>query len=83
MNIPAKHLNGYASRLKLSREAKNLTQAELAQKADIQAMEVSHYESGRRLPGLLHAINISRALNVPIDWMAQEDPAWDEPSVTA
>lgn len=83
MNIPAKHLNGYALRLRKARETRNLTQAELAERADIQTMEVSHYEAGRRVPSLLHAINISRALDVRLDWLAQEDPAWDEQSVTA
>lgn len=83
MNIPAPHLNGYASRLLHARIAKNLTHQELAKRAEILAMEISHYENGRRIPSLLHAINISRALDVRLDWMAQSEPYSEEPSITA
>lgn len=46
-------------------------------------MHISHFESGTRLPNLLNAINISRALDVRLDWLAQELPYYDEPSISA
>jgi len=82
-SVPCKHLNGYASRLRHSRVTKKLTQQQLAKKAGLTAMHISHFESGTRLPNLLNAINISRALDVRLDWLAQELPYYDDPSISA
>jgi transcriptional regulator with XRE-family HTH domain len=82
-NIPAKHLKGYASRLKHARTAQKLTQEQLADRCGLTAMHISHFEQGTRLPNLLNAINISRALDVRLDWLAQEEPYSHEPSITA
>lgn len=81
--ILCKNLDGYASRLRHSRLCKKLTQKQLAKKAGLTAMHISHFESGTRLPNLLNAINISRALDVRLDWLAQELPYYDEPSINA
>lgn len=80
--ILAKHLRGFRQRLKSAREFRNLTQQELAKMCGINAMEISHYECGRRLPCLVTAINIARALDVRLDWLAQDEPSWEEPSIT-
>lgn len=83
MNIPVKHLKGFASRLLKTRQFRELTQKELGALAEIPACKITLYEHGHALPSLLHAVNLSRALDVRLDWLAQDEPAWDEPSITA
>lgn len=77
-NTPIKHLNGFASRLRYSRVNLKLTQKELGKLSGVSALQISFFELGIRLPTLLNAINIAKALDVRLDWLAQEEPMIDD-----
>ena len=52
----------FGQRLREVREQERMTQAELAQKAGMTAMHVSHFECGRRLPSLENFAAMMRVL---------------------
>jgi len=52
----------FGQRLREVREQEQMTQAELAQKAGMTAMHVSHFECGRRLPSLENFAAMMRVL---------------------
>lgn len=57
------------ARLRNARQQCGQLQAELAQKADIAASTLSHFEAGRRVPNLKQLIRLANALNVSIDYL--------------
>lgn len=57
-------------RIKEARERKGWTQYQLAQHADIRPATISRYEGDKVSPSLEAAIALSRALDVPIAWLA-------------
>lgn len=61
--------NLLAIRLKAQRTAHNLTQRELAAKAETTAATISAYEKGLKYPALENLIKIATVLNVSIDWL--------------
>jgi len=48
--------------LRQLRESKELTQEELARRAGLNYMEISHYEAGRRKPGLDNILKLCDGL---------------------
>jgi transcriptional regulator with XRE-family HTH domain len=59
----------FADRLRKTREAKSLSQAELGQKAGLQASAISHFEAGRRSPSFDNLIRLADALSVTLDFL--------------
>ena len=57
----------FGKNLKKIRSTKGLTQAELAEKAQISPQMVSSYEKMKKDPSLTNAINIAAALGVSLD----------------
>lgn len=55
--------------LRKTREAKGLSQAELAEKAGMQPSAISHFEAGRRAPSFDNLKRLADALNVTIDFL--------------
>ena len=62
----------FAKKLKEYREAMNLTQAELAEKAELAQVHISRYESGERLPNIATARRIADVLGVTVDSLSEE-----------
>jgi transcriptional regulator with XRE-family HTH domain len=59
----------FARRLRTARELRNLSQAELAERARLQQTAVSHYENGTRRPSLRNLRRLSEALEVTSDYL--------------
>lgn len=60
---------GLRERLKCVREMRRMTQAALAEKIDLPSAEVSHWETGQRLPGSENLRKLCIALNVSADYL--------------
>lgn len=60
----------FAERLKAFREEKRLSQAALADLANVPIGTIRDYEQGRREPGLKVAVNLAAALKVTVDQLA-------------
>jgi transcriptional regulator with XRE-family HTH domain len=61
--------NNFSERLRTARELRKLSQAELAEKADLQPSAVSHFESGRRSPSFQNLKALADALKVTTDYL--------------
>jgi len=59
----------FAERLRAARELRNLSQSDLAKKADLQPSAVSHFETGRRSPSFQNLKALSDALKVTTDYL--------------
>ena len=60
----------FGQRLLEAREARGWTQAELARRAMLPAMMISHYETGARAnPSLITLQRLADALEVAIEWL--------------
>jgi transcriptional regulator with XRE-family HTH domain len=57
----------FSARLRAAREHKGLTQAQLAEKADLQPSAISHFESERRSPSFDNLRALADALGVTTD----------------
>lgn len=64
MNIPRGAFAYYVTKLRRERA---ISQTELASISGISASALSHYENGRRAPGLTNLIRIANALDVSTD----------------
>ena len=73
MSIPAE-LRDLPRNLKELRDLRGLTQAELAQRADMAAASVSHFETGQRLPSLDSLVRLADALEVSTDTLLGRAP---------
>ncbi|MGI8730262.1 MAG: helix-turn-helix domain-containing protein [Solirubrobacteraceae bacterium] len=63
-------------RIKRAREAASISQATLAELLGKQQTAISHWESGRRLPGIDDLVNLAEALGVaPADLLPDTEPA--------
>ena len=60
---------GLKERVKCVREMRRMTQKDLAEKLEIPPAEVSHWETGQRLPGAANLRKLSIALNVSCDYL--------------
>jgi len=61
--------NNFSERLRTARELRKLSQAELAEKADLQPSAVSHFESGRRSPSFQNLKALADSLQVTTDYL--------------
>ncbi len=55
--------------LRKAREARGFTQAELANRARLQAAAISHFETGQRAPSFDNLRKLSDALTVSVDYL--------------
>jgi transcriptional regulator with XRE-family HTH domain len=59
----------FSERLRTAREHRKLSQAELAEKADLQPSAISHFENGRRSPSFDNLKGLADALDVTTDYL--------------
>ncbi|MEW5800120.1 MAG: helix-turn-helix domain-containing protein [Bacteroidota bacterium] len=59
----------FGDRLKKARESAGLSQSELARLVDTKKQNIAAYEQGRAQPNNKLLVNISKALNVTIEWL--------------
>lgn len=59
----------FASCLRAAREAKGLSQAELAERTGLQPSAVSHFETGRRAPSFDNLRLLADALGIATDYL--------------
>jgi len=59
----------FAERLRTARESRKMSQADLAEKADLLPSAVSHFETGRRSPSFANLKALSDALRVTTDYL--------------
>ena len=60
---------GFKDRLRAAREARDLNQPELAERARLQPSAIGHFEKGRRKPSFANIRALARALNVTSDYL--------------
>lgn len=63
----------FGERLRKAREAKQLSQGDLATKTGFQPSAVSHFESGRRAPSFDNLKKLADALAVSVDFLLGRD----------
>jgi transcriptional regulator with XRE-family HTH domain len=59
----------FKARLKNTREARGLSQADLAKKTGLQPAAVSHFETGNRSPSFDNLRKLADALGVSVDYL--------------
>ena len=64
----------FGERLIAAREARRLTQTELAQKAGLQPAAIGHFERNRRKPSFANVRALAKALNVSSDYLLGRSP---------
>lgn len=64
-------MEGFGERLKMLREARGLSQSELAELSGVEQPTISNYETGKRtgIP-LAHAMRLADALGFPLQFLA-------------
>ena len=60
-------------RVRAFRQAKGLTQAEVAERADCSLDAISSFERGKYIPSLATAVAVARALEIPLAELVGED----------
>lgn len=60
--------------LKVQRAIKDLTQADLAERAGVTRKSVNAIETGRMVPSVLLALRLAGALEVPVETIFRLDP---------
>lgn len=64
----------FGERLIAAREARRLTQTELAQRAGLQPAAIGHFERDRRKPSFANVRALAKALNVSSDYLLGRSP---------
>ncbi len=59
----------FASRLRKTRENRELSQSQLAQRAGMQPSAIAHFEAGRRKPSFDNVRALAKALEVTADFL--------------
>ncbi len=59
----------FKDRLRHAREARGLSQADLASKAGLQAAAISHFETGHRSPSFENLRKLADALSLSVDYL--------------
>lgn len=59
----------FGTRLRLAREAREFTQADLAVKAGLQPSAIGHFEKNRRKPSFANIRALAKALSVTSDYL--------------
>lgn len=65
----------FQTRLREAREAKKLSQGELAERAALKPAAISHFETGARRPSFDNLKKLADALNVSVDYLLGRDNA--------
>lgn len=65
----ANEADGFGARLTAAREARGLSQAELAKLAGLQPAAIGHFERDRRKPSFANVRALARALNISSDYL--------------
>ncbi len=65
----------FASRLRKTRDARELSQSELAREAGMQPSAIAHFEAGRRKPSFDNVRALARALKVSADFLLGAESA--------
>lgn len=72
MNNSIKELGmSLGERLKQHRLGMNWTQRDLQQASGVNYMQISHFESDRRMPTIQNAIKLCKALGCSMDWLTR------------
>lgn len=64
----------FGERLVAARNSRDLSQAELAQKAGLQPAAIGHFERDRRKPSFANVRALAKALNVSSDYLLGRSP---------
>nr|WP_281720200.1 helix-turn-helix transcriptional regulator [Nitrosomonas nitrosa] len=59
----------FAARLREARESRGWSQAELAQRAEMQPSAIAHFEASRRKPSFDNVRRLAKALEVSADYL--------------
>jgi transcriptional regulator with XRE-family HTH domain len=59
----------FTTRLREARDARGWSQAELAQRADMQPSAIAHFEAARRKPSFDNVRRLAKALGVSTDYL--------------
>jgi transcriptional regulator with XRE-family HTH domain len=59
----------FASRLRKTRENRELSQSQLAQRAGMQPSAIAHFEAGRRKPSFDNVRALAKSLDVTADYL--------------
>ncbi|MCY4384082.1 MAG: helix-turn-helix transcriptional regulator [Nitrospinae bacterium] len=73
----------FKKRLRAAREFRELSQGELAKRADLQASAISHFETGTRKPSFDNLKRIADALRVTTDYLLGRTNEIDGSAVSA
>lgn len=68
---------GFGDRLRQARQAAGMSQAELAERADLDPPQLSHFERHARLPSFLNLVEIVRALPGSAEYLLGVTPRLD------
>ena len=63
----------FQDRLREARLNIDLTQLELSIAAGINPTQLSHFETGNRMPSVVNIIKLADALDVSIDWLLERE----------
>lgn len=69
MSNPNKDAKEFAGRLKVAREARELSQALLAEKSNLAPSAIAHFEGARRKPSFANIRALSQALEISSDYL--------------
>ncbi len=60
---------GFSTRLQAARHRRDMTQAQLAARAEIASTTIAHYETGSREPSTANLRDLARALDINADFL--------------
>ncbi len=63
----------FKENLRAYRQARLMTQKELAKKTGLTDVWISHYENGRRLPSVPNLIKLADALSITLDELVRRE----------
>lgn len=66
VTMNTKHLQQFGAHIRILRQSQNLSQEELAEKANMHRTYIGMIERGERNPALLNLIRLAQALDVPL-----------------
>ena len=64
----------FSARLRMAREVRAMTQAEVAAATGLQPAAISHFETGERRPSLANLCRLADALDVTTDYLCGRTP---------
>lgn len=82
MNESSRPTEQFPQRVRTARVARNLSQSDLARRADLQASAVSHFETGTRKPSFDNLKRLADALRVTTDYLLGRSSQMDASAST-